>query len=165
MRSADPTHYHNLDHAVISLMSCNKSNCHPAKLDVSQEEHKVTVQCTLAKEANFNEYQVDVEVPIVHNVKVSALENACVDVHDFIESNYVNVRAESGQVTMQQIKTENLTIHTKSGDVFCQGTLQVSIKLCLAKTQLAPLIKFRFQIVAPREGTLELLIVLYFREI
>ena len=71
------------------------------------------------------DYKVDVEVPIVHNVKVSALNNACVDVHDFIESNFVDITSETGQVTTQQIKTENLTIRTISGDIICQGTLQV----------------------------------------
>ena len=61
----------------------------------------------------------------MHNVKVSALNNACVDVHDFIESNFVDITSETGQVTTQQIKTENLTIRTISGDIICQGTLQV----------------------------------------
>ena len=70
----------------------------------------------------------------MHNVKVSALNNACVDVHDFIESNFVDITSETGQVTTQQIKTENLTIRTISGDVICQGT-----QVCLVQKRF-----FRF---------------------
>lgn len=57
---------------------------------------------------------------------MSALHDASVDVYEFIESNYVNIRAECGEVKTQQIKTENLSIHTVSGDVLCQGSLQVA---------------------------------------
>ena len=68
-------------------------------------------------------------MPIVHNVKVSAVKDACVDLHDFIESNYVHINAEEGQVRTQQIKTENLMINTRSGDIICQSPLQVHINL------------------------------------
>lgn len=60
---------------------------------------------------------------------MSALHDASVDVYEFIESNYVNIRAECGEVKTQQIKTENLSIHTVSGDVLCQGSLQGDIKI------------------------------------
>ena len=107
------------------LLSSEKSDVYPVKLKATQEGHKLSVQCTLEKGATTSDYKVDVEVPIVHNVKVSALHDASVDVYEFIESNYVNIRAECGEVKTQQIKTENLSIHTDSGDVLCQGTLQV----------------------------------------
>ena len=106
-------------------MSSEKPEFSSAKLKAVQEGHKLSVQCTLEKDAIASDYKIDVEVPIVHNVKVSALQDASVDVYDFIESNYVNIRAERGEVKTQQIKTENLSIHTDSGDILCQGTLQV----------------------------------------
>ena len=72
---------------------------------------------------------------------MSALHDASVDVYEFIESNYVNIRAESGEVKTQQIKTENLSIHTDSGDVLCQGSLQV------AKMHLSRILTGQLQVV------------------
>ena len=109
-------------------MASEKSNKYPAKLNVLQDGHKLTVQCEADKTASQSDYKVDVEVPIVHNVKVSAIRDASVDIYEFIESNYVDINAEKGNVRTQQIKTENLMIHTDSGDVLCEGTLQVRMK-------------------------------------
>jgi len=129
VRSADPAHYHNLDQAIVRLLALEKSSKNPAKLKVLQDGHKLSVQCDLDKTASQSDYKVDVEVPIVHNVKVSAIREASVDVYDFIESNYVDINAEIGNVRTQQIKTENLMIHTDSGDVLCEGTLQGDVKI------------------------------------
>jgi len=129
VRSADPAHYHNLDQAFIRLLASKKLNKYPAKLNVLQDGHKLTVQCEADKTASQSDYKVDVEVPIVHNVKVSAIRDASVDIYEFIESNYVDINAEKGNVRTQQIKTENLTIHTDSGDVLCEGTLQGDVKI------------------------------------
>ena len=106
-------------------MAEQKSNKHSPKLNATQDGPKLTVQCDSGKTSLQSNYKVDVEVPIVHNVKVSALDSASVDIYEFIESNYVDIHAEKGNVRTQQIKTENLTIHTDSGDVLCEGTLQV----------------------------------------
>ena len=96
------------------------------KLNVKQEDHKLSVQGTVEDAAaKKSDYLADVEVPIVHNVNVAATEDASVDVYDFIESNFVNISAERGQVTTRKIKTDNLTVRTRSGDVVCQGQLQV----------------------------------------
>ena len=108
-------------------MAEQKSNEPPAKLNATQDGHKLTVQCESDKTALQSNYKVDVEVPIVHNVKVSAIDTASVDIYDFIESNYVEIHAEKGNVRTQQIKTENLTIHTDSGDILCEGMLQVRV--------------------------------------
>ena len=131
VRSADPAQYHNLDQAIVRLLALEKSSKHPAKLKVLQDGHKLSVQCDLDKTASASDYKVDVEVPIVHNVKVSAIRDASVDVYDFIESNYVDINAEKGNVRTQQIKTENLMIHTDSGDVLCEGTLQVRASILI----------------------------------
>ena len=129
VRSADPAHYHNLDQALVRLLAQEKLSQHPAKLKVLQDGHKLSVHCDLDKSASQSDYKVDVEVPIVHNVKVSAINEASVDVYDFIESSYVDINAEKGHVRTQQIKTENLMIHTDSGDVFCEGSLQVRLSI------------------------------------
>lgn len=129
VRSADPAHYHNLDQAFVRLLAEQKSNKHSPKLNVTQDGPKLTVQCDSDKTSLQSNYKVDVEVPIVHNVKVSALDSASVDIYEFIESNYVDIHAEKGNVRTQQIKTENLTIHTDSGDVLCEGTLQGDVKI------------------------------------
>ena len=121
-------HYLNLDQAFVRLLSCVVGENHPAKLSVKQEGHKLSVETTLEKgedQTSKSNYLTVVEVPIVHNINVSALDNACVEVYDFTESNFVQISAEDGQVKTHKIKTENLTIQTRSGDVICEGHLQV----------------------------------------
>ena len=95
-------------------------------MNVEREDHTLSVE-GIVEDATTrkSDYLVDVEVPIVHNVNVAATEDACVDVYDFIESNFVNISAENGQVTTRKIKTDNLTVRTRSGDIVCQGKLQV----------------------------------------
>ena len=129
VKSADPCHHQNLDKAFVRQLSCANVDSYPAKFSVTQEGPKLDVQCNIDKDTKTSDYKLEVEVPIIHNVKVSALQNASVDVHDFIESNYVHIIADKGQVRTQKIKTEDLTINTISGDVICQGSLQGNIKI------------------------------------
>jgi DUF4097 and DUF4098 domain-containing protein YvlB len=75
--------------------------------------------------------QVLIEVPIVHNVELIGEDKASINVSDFMESDYCNLKATSGDISASKIKTRNLNIETESGDIFCHGHIQVTIKhLC-----------------------------------
>ncbi len=67
-----------------------------------------------------------VEIPIVHNVDIVAEDSASIQVSDFMESDYCNLKSDSGDVTAMKVKTKNLNIETESGDIFCYGHIQVS---------------------------------------
>ncbi len=66
-----------------------------------------------------------VEIPIVHNVDVVAEKSASVEVSDFMESDFCNLKSDSGDVSAIKVKTKNLNIETESGDIFCHGHIQV----------------------------------------
>ena len=130
IKPADPTQYQNLDQAFVRLLSRVESNNEQAKLRVEQQDHKLIAECKIEDETKSSDYKLEVEVPIVYNVKVSAAANANVDVHDFMESNFVDIDTEDGNVNCHKsIKTENVIIHTGSGDVICQGALQGEVKI------------------------------------
>jgi len=67
-----------------------------------------------------------VEIPIVHNVDIVAEDSASIQVSDFMESDYCNLKSDSGDITAMKVKTKNLNIETESGDIFCYGHIQVS---------------------------------------
>jgi hypothetical protein len=69
--------------------------------------------------------EVLIEVPIVHNVDLIAENKASISVSDFMESDYCNLKANAGDISVIKIKTRNLNIETESGDIFCHGHIQV----------------------------------------
>ena len=69
---------------------------------------------------------------MVHNVTVESLDNAQVEVSDFIESEYCQISADSGPVHVNRIKTESLTVNTETGEVLCTGHIQGSVKITSA---------------------------------
>ena len=66
---------------------------------------------------------------MVHNVTVESLDNAQVEVSDFIESEYCQISSEHGNVQATRIKTEAMTITTETGDINCSGHIQGTVKL------------------------------------
>ena len=68
-----------------------------------------------------------IEIPIVHNVDIVAENSASIQVSDFMESDYCNLKSDSGDVSAMKVKTKNLNIETESGDIFCHGHIQVSV--------------------------------------
>lgn len=142
--------YPNLDQAFVKLLSReegsavaggapsttndNNINNGAVSLDVTQEGTKLKVSADYCdrkatKKESRKQYLTDIEVPIVHNINVEASGEACVDIHDFMESNYINLNTEEGRVTVHKIKTSNLNIQTQTGDVICHGQLHGNIKI------------------------------------
>jgi len=66
-----------------------------------------------------------VEIPIVHSVDVVAEKSASIEISDFMESEFCNLKSENGAVSAVKVKTKNLNIETEAGDVFCHGHIQV----------------------------------------
>ena len=66
-----------------------------------------------------------VEIPIVHSVDVVAEKSASIVVSDYMESEFCNLKSESGVVSAFKVKTKSLNIETESGDIFCHGHIQV----------------------------------------
>ena len=129
IKSADPTEYQNLDKAFVRLLSCVESNNCETTLNVKQEDSVLSVDYTEENEEKVLDYKLEVEVPIVYNVKVTTVGKADVEVYDLIESNYVDIETKDGKVKIHKIMSENVIINTHSGDVVCQGALQGDVKI------------------------------------
>jgi hypothetical protein len=43
-----------------------------------------------------------------------------------MESDFCNLKSDSGDVSAIKIKAKNLNIETESGDIFCHGHIQVT---------------------------------------
>lgn len=69
------------------------------------------------------------QAPVVHNVSVASLDDANVEVSDFIECDFCQVTADTGSVQVQRIKTAALNITTNSGEIFCSGHIQGAVKI------------------------------------
>ena len=72
------------------------------------------------------------QVPVVHNVSVASLNDAVVEISDFMESAFCQVTADTGAVHANRIKTESLTIITNSGEIVCSGHIQGTVKISSA---------------------------------
>jgi hypothetical protein len=70
--------------------------------------------------------EASVEVPIVHSVDVLAERSASVEVSDFMECDFCNLKSDDGDVSVIKVKTKSLNVETQSGDVFCHGHIQVN---------------------------------------
>ena len=118
------------------LLSREDANGDEVNLDIKQDGQKLTVLANYIRESKkHKQYLTDIEVPIVHNVNVNAVGDACIDIHDFMESNYINLNAEEGRVTLHKIKTESLAVQTESGDIVCHGQLHVIKKRRVNRVQ------------------------------
>ena len=72
------------------------------------------------------------QVPVVHNVSVTSIDGADVEVSDFMESDFCQVIADTGNVQAHKIKAESLNITTNSGEIFCSGAIQGAVKISSA---------------------------------
>jgi len=153
LKPAGTLDYPNLDQAFVKLLSRNggvgggggvddgsaggqrkKTEVNGVSLQVSQEGTKLRVEADYCDEKTSRkqtrkQYLADIEVPIVHNISVEATGEACVDVHDFMESNFIHLSSQEGRITAHKLKTANLNIQTQTGDVICHGQLHGNIKI------------------------------------
>ena len=56
-----------------------------------------------------------------------ATSKATIDVEDFIESDYCQLKSENGDITASKIKTGTIKIESDSGDIICSGALQGNV--------------------------------------
>ena len=66
---------------------------------------------------------------MVHSVNISAEKDANITVSDFMESEYCQLKSEDGTINASRIKTEAMTMVSKSGDIICSGHIQGTIKI------------------------------------
>ena len=66
---------------------------------------------------------------MIHSVNVNAEKDAQVNVSDFLESEYCQIKSENGSINANRIKTEAMTITSKSGDIVCSGHIQGTVKI------------------------------------
>ena len=66
---------------------------------------------------------------MIHSVNVNAEKDAQVNVSDFLESEYCQIKSENGMVQANRIKTEAMTVTTKTGDIVCSGHIQGTVKI------------------------------------
>jgi hypothetical protein len=70
-----------------------------------------------------------VSIPCMHNVQLAAEGPACLEVRDMVESDYCRLAAEDGLVTVNGVKTEELSVTTRDGAVWCQGAVQGRVRI------------------------------------
>ena len=129
IKSADTAEFQNLDQAFVRLFSSPDLENNAPSLSIKQEDLTLSVSCHSQNSAKESHDKLDAEVPIVYSVKVCAESYANVEVFDFIESNYVDIKAEHGAVKTHKIKTEKVIINSTSGDIVCQGALQGDVTI------------------------------------
>ena len=106
IKSADTAQFQNLDQAFVRLFSSPDSENDTPSLSFTQEDLILSVSCHSDNSTKESHDKLDAEVPIVYSVKVCAEGHADVEVFDFIESNFVDIKAEHGAVKTHKIKTE-----------------------------------------------------------
>ena len=131
--SSDPGAYQNLDEAFVRLFSSSepKDRSNIPSLDIEQKDDKtLKVQCKATTESKKeSDCRLNVEIPIVYNVKASALGNANIHISEFIETKYIDVETVDGDVRINKLRSENIEVKTKSGNVTCDGALQGNISI------------------------------------
>jgi len=128
----------NLDSSTVKLYS---KNGHSALIQPSDLEGRTEIKTSQQGACLNIEGKVGtspendalvVEAPVVHNVSVTAFDDADIEVSDFIESDFCTISANAGSVQVQRIKTESLNITTNSGEIFCSGHMQGAVKISSA---------------------------------
>lgn len=131
--------YPHLDQAFVKLLYAvhDDPQSEQAKIKIKQEGHKLTVTGEMeaspgdssAAPAFDPHVLTDVQIPIVHNVNVSNVGRAAVDIADLMESDYCHIKSEAGDITAARIRTKNLSMETDSGDIVLDGNIQGNIKI------------------------------------
>lgn len=98
-----------------------------AQLTINQQGERLLIDAKRGE--NSQNDLVSVEVPLVHNVEVSCEDDAELQVSDFMETDFCRLSSHSGNVTARRIKTKNLDVDTKSGDIVCTGPIQGNVSL------------------------------------
>ena len=92
------------------------------------------MECIAKNEADVaSDYKLNVEIPIVYNVKAFGLGNASIQVGEFIETKYVDVETVHGDIKTTKLRSENIELQTYSGDITCDGALQGNISIITKK--------------------------------
>jgi hypothetical protein len=118
-----------MDKASVKVYGLSKDLKDEYDLDVKQEGHKLSVKASSHQDSNMENINCVIEVPCVHNVNMVGSGSAIVKCKDTVESNYCHVTSESGEISVERVKTANLIIKSESGDVFCRGAIQGSISI------------------------------------
>jgi len=128
----------NLDSAAVKLYSKNghAALIQPSDLEgrtqISSNQQGACLNIDGKPGSNPANDALVVEVPVVHNVSVTSIDGADVEVSDFMESDFCQVIADTGNVQAHKIKAESLNITTNSGEIFCSGAIQGAVKISSA---------------------------------
>ena len=131
--SSDPGAHQNLDEAFVRLFTASdpKPQTGEPLLYINQKnDNMLLIQCEATMETKkVSDFTLNVEVPIVYNVKASAIGNARLDIGEFIETKYIDLETAQGDVKTTKLRSENIRIKTDSGNVTCGGALQGNISI------------------------------------
>jgi len=128
VRPTSTLDYPDLDRATVRLLGRpDGSRDQEPELLVTQEGHRLNVQAEAG--LGGGQLELEVEVPIVHNVTVTTTGQAGIECSDMIESQYCHLTSEEGGVVVAGLKTANLIVQTEGGDVVCRGAIQGSVTI------------------------------------
>ena len=133
VNSLSPQDYPNLDQAFVKLNGSEKEQKDKAVLDLKQDGHKLIVKGNIRHDVEYSQVSsvwANIQVPVIHNLNLDVGGKGCIGVSDFLESDYVHLKAEDGDVSASRIKTGSLTIQTSGkGDIICKGNVDANIKI------------------------------------
>ena len=129
--SSDPGQYQNLDEAFVRLYKSREAKNPASQPSLSIEHRKddnLSIECAAKNESDIvSDYELNVEIPIVYNIKASAVGNANIHVSEFIETKFVDIETVGGEVKINKLRSENIKIKTHTGNVTCDGALQGNV--------------------------------------
>eukprot|EP00088_Acartia_fossae_P063980 TRINITY_DN7845_c0_g2_i1.p1 TRINITY_DN7845_c0_g2~~TRINITY_DN7845_c0_g2_i1.p1 ORF type:complete len:396 (+),score=83.35 TRINITY_DN7845_c0_g2_i1:51-1238(+) len=118
-----------MDKAAVKVYGVAKDLKEKYTMDVKQEGHKLTVNTNTNDESIKQNINCVIEVPLVHNVNIVGSGDAPVKCKDMVESNYCHLTSDKGEISVERVKTANLSVQSAEGDVFCRGAIQGSISV------------------------------------
>jgi len=68
--------------------------------------------------------RLSIKVPMIHNVKAIAEADESVEVRKFIESEYVNVLTNAGDIVLGRMRSTNIEARSRTGAIICEEPLQ-----------------------------------------